>query len=129
MKVYKSKVDWWIVLIFAGIFGYPIWDGFHTNEYVLSFIFIALLVIFFFLARTVQYKIEGNLLIVWRTKIEIASIRKIYATKIPLSAPALSLDRIAIVYNTYDELLISPKYREDFIQELLLINPNIEVQY
>lgn len=128
MKVYKSKVDWWIVLIFVGIFGYPIWDGFRTKEYVLSFVFIILLVVFFFLARTVQYKIEGSLLVVWRTEVEIASIRKIYATKIPLSAPALSLDRIAIVYNTYDELFISPKEKEDFIKELLLINPNIEVQ-
>jgi hypothetical protein len=37
------------------------------------------------------------------------------------------LDRIAVVYNKYDEVLISPKEREDFIAELLKINPNIEI--
>jgi hypothetical protein len=38
------------------------------------------------------------------------------------------LDRIAVVYNKFDEVLISPKEREAFVQELLKINPNIEVK-
>jgi Bacterial PH domain len=44
-----------------------------------------------------------------------------------LSSPAASLDRIAIVYNKYDEIYISPKNREDFIKELLKINSDIIV--
>jgi hypothetical protein len=31
------------------------------------------------------------------------------------------------VYNKFDEVLISPVERDDFIQELLKINPNIVV--
>jgi hypothetical protein len=65
---------------------------------------------------------------IWNTKIEIKSIRKIYRTNNPLSSPALSLDRLAIVYNKFDEILISPKERNEFIDELLKINPSIEIQ-
>jgi hypothetical protein len=84
--------------------------------------------VFFLLSKTVTYKIEGENLIIWHTKIEISTIRKIYRTNNPLSSPALSLDRIAIVYNKFDEILISPKERNEFINELLKINPSIEVK-
>ena len=40
----------------------------------------------------------------------------------------MSLDRIAIVYNKFDEVLLSPKERDEFINELLKINPNIEIK-
>ena len=80
------------------------------------------------MAITLKYKIDGEMLSIWRTKIDIKTIRKVYATRNPLSSPALSINRIAIVYNKYDEVLISPKDRADFIDELLKVNPNIEVK-
>ena len=128
MKIYKSKVDWWLIAVILIAFGYPIVDGILSKEYVLSAVFIALLVLFYFLAKSIQYKIDGENLIIWRTKIPIQSIHKVYRTRMPLSSPALSLDRIAIVYNKYDEIFISPKEREEFIKELLKVNPTIEVK-
>lgn len=127
MKVFKSKIDWWLVVLVLVIFGYPIIDGILSKEYVLSLVFGLILLVFYFLSKTIRYKIDSENLIIWNTKISIHSIRKIYRTNNPLSSPALSLDRIAVVYNTYDEVLISPREREEFIQELLKINPNIEV--
>ena len=127
MKVFKSKIDWWLVVLVLVIFGYPIIDGILSKEYVLSLVFGLILLVFYFLSKTIRYKIDSENLIIWNTKINIHSIRKIYRTNNPLSSPALSLDRIAVVYNTYDEVLISPREREEFIQELLKINPNIEV--
>ena len=128
MKIYKSKVDWWLIAVILIAFGYPIVDGILSKEYVLSAVFIALLVLFYFLAKNIQYKIDGENLIIWRTKIPIQSIYKVYRTRMPLSSPALSLDRIGIVYNKYDEIFISPKEREEFIKELLKVNPTIEVK-
>ncbi len=128
MKIYKSKVDWWLIAVILIAFGYPIVDGILSKEYVLSAVFIALLVLFYFLAKSIQYKIDGENLIIWRTKIPIQSIHKVYRTRMPLSSPALSLDRIGIVYNKYDEIFISPKEREEFIKELLKVNPTIEVK-
>ncbi|HRG19028.1 MAG TPA: PH domain-containing protein [Flavobacterium lutivivi] len=128
MKIYKSKVDWWLIAVVLIAFGYPIVDGILSKEYVLSAVFIVLLVLFYFLAKSIQYKIDGENLIIWRTKIPIQSIYKVYRTRMPLSSPALSLDRIGIVYNKYDEIFISPKEREEFIKELLKVNPTIEVK-
>lgn len=77
---------------------------------------------------TIKYKIEDATLTVWLTKIEIKNIRKIYKTRNLLSSPALSIDRIAIVYNKYDEILISPKDKVQFVEDLLKINPDIEIK-
>ncbi|WP_396155306.1 PH domain-containing protein [Flavobacterium macrobrachii] len=128
MKIYKSKIDWWLIILILILFGYPIVDGILSKEYVLSLVFGLILIIFFFLSKTIQYKIDGENLVIWKTKIEIKTIRKIYRTNNPLSSPAMSLDRIAIVYNKFDEVLLSPKERDEFINELLKINPNIEVK-
>ncbi|MFN8325318.1 PH domain-containing protein [Flavobacterium sp.] len=128
MKIYKSKIDWCLILLIVGVLGYPIVDGILSKEYTLSIVFSILLVLFYFLAKSIQYKIDGENLIIWRTKIPIQSIHKVYRTRIPLSSPALSLDRIGVVYNKYDEIFISPKEREEFIKELLKVNPNIEVK-
>ncbi|MFM2213583.1 MAG: hypothetical protein RL427_846 [Bacteroidota bacterium] len=128
MKIYRSKVDWWLVILILSVFGFPIVQGIQTKEYMLSLVFFMLLSLFYILAITLKYKIEGDYLSIWRTKIDIKTIRKVYPTRNPLSSPALSINRIAIVYNKYDEVLISPKDRADFIEELLKVNPNIEVK-
>ncbi|PZO29916.1 MAG: hypothetical protein DCF13_04865 [Flavobacteriaceae bacterium] len=128
MKIYKSKIDWWLIILILVVFGYPIVDGILSKEYVLSLVFGLILIVFFFLSKTIQYKIDGENLVIWKTKIDIKTIRKIYRTNNPLSSPAMSLDRIAIVYNKFDEVLLSPKERDEFINELLKINPNIEVK-
>lgn len=128
MKIFKSKVDWWLILLFLGIFGFPIVQGILTEDYLLVIIFSLVLIVLYFLSKTIRYIIKDEKLIIWRTKIDIETIKKIYSTNNPLSSPALSLDRIAVVYNNFDEVLISPKEREAFVQELLKINPNIEVK-
>jgi len=128
MKIYKSKIDWWLIIIIFVVFCYPIIDGIVSKQYSLSLVFTGILFLIFFLFKSIQYKIEGESLTIWWKKIDIKTIKKVYATKNPLSSPALSLDRIAVVYNKFDEVLISPKERADFIQELLKINPNIVVE-
>ncbi|MFM7812890.1 MAG: PH domain-containing protein, partial [Flavobacteriales bacterium] len=59
-------------------------------------------------------------------KIQIADIRSVKRTKIPISAPAASLDRLAIRYGKMGYQLISPQDKTAFVQALLKINPAIE---
>jgi hypothetical protein len=131
MKIFKSKIDWWFGLILV----YPIfvsitamikgeWIGLLGLVGVVGFILI--------LSKTTQYIINENELIVKSTwivneRIAISKITKIEKSNSILSSPALSLDRVLVRYNKYDEILISPKERQSFIDELLKINPNIEV--
>lgn len=84
----------------------------------------------FFISRSTRYIIEENQLVVKcmfivNERIDISKIKKIEKTNSILSSPALSLDRIAIKYNKFDEVYISPKEKQAFVDELLKINPEI----
>ena len=106
MKIYKSKVGWWLGLVLV----YPIFSSVASiieGEWI-GYIGIGLCLLF-----------------IVNDKIEISKIRKIEKTNSILSSPALSLDRISIKFNKYDEVYISPKERQAFIDELLKINPEI----
>jgi hypothetical protein len=130
MKIYKSKVDWWLGLVLV----YPIFRSVASiieGDWI-GYIGIVLCLLFIvFISKSTRYMISENHLIVKcmfivNDKIEISKIRKIEKTNSILSSPALSLDRIAIKFNKYDEVYISPKERQAFIDELLKINPEIE---
>ena len=60
--------------------------------------------------------------------IEVSSIRQITKTYNSLGSPALSLDRLAINYNQYDSVMISPKDKSEFVEYLQRMNPAIEVK-
>lgn len=98
-------------------------------------VIIVLLVILFVvhLFATTNYSVEGNILTVksgflYNRSIDILTIRKVSETTNPLSAPAISLDRLEIKYGKFDSVLISPKLKKEFISELASLNPNIEIK-
>ena len=57
--------------------------------------------------------------------IDIATIKEVARTKSIISSPAPSFDRIVIKYGKYDEIIISPKDKQNFVKDLLKINPEI----
>jgi len=67
----------------------------------------------------------------FRGKININSIRKIERHSgliVPVTyKPALGTKGLIIYYNKFDDIYISPKEEEVFLEELIRINPNIEV--
>lgn len=77
------------------------------------------------------YKVEGEFLKVrygpFKSKIKIKEIKNIRRTKSPFTAPALSVDRLEILYSTYDVISISPKSESELIHSLLVINPSIQL--
>jgi hypothetical protein len=90
---------------------------------------IALFIAYTFL--NTYYIIQYETLIVrcgfiYHQKINIKTIIKIESTKSIISAPATSLDRIEISFNKFDQVIISPKHKQDFIAHLVDINPNIK---
>ncbi|WP_309612480.1 PH domain-containing protein [Flavobacterium sp.] len=132
MKIYKSKIDWWLGLILV----YPIFRSIASiiqGEWI-GYLGILLCLLFIvFISKSTRYIIAENQLIVKcmfivNDRIEISKIRKIEKTNSILSSPALSLDRIAIKFNKFDEVYISPKEKQSFLNDLLEINPNIEVK-
>ncbi len=127
--IFKSKVDWWIFLIL--IFACVLVTSAIFWEFNWVSLILSITVDFFILdiLFNTYYTISGSELIVRssvfiKSSIDIKSIRSIVHTKSILSAPALSLDRICIKYNKYDEIVISPKDLEGFIKQLKNVNKN-----
>lgn len=135
MKKYKSKISWKLIAFLAVMFSFI---GFEvvTNPINWLALMVLLLCLLFIihLFTSISYtiiedelKVKAGFLV--NTKIPISSIHKIKETNNLISSPAASLDRLEIFYGKYDSIIISPLDKNEFIQDLLKINPNIEVDY
>lgn len=128
-QIYPSKRDPWLVgTMGAGIFvialsaavivfSRPLLESTLTAAIAL----IAIGFMFWILFGT-QYRIDERTLLVvsgpFRWRVPIDSIISITATHNPLSAPALSLDRLEICYGRQRSILVSPQDRAGFLQAL-----------
>jgi len=134
VKIYKSKIGIGLAILLILAFAIPsflmIFNGTH-------WLFIAVLVpVMLFILNifsNTYYTIDGEVLrirsgFLYDVKIDINSIRKLSETRDLISSPALSLDRLELMYNKYDSVLISPKDKPGFIKELKALNPRIELK-
>jgi hypothetical protein len=134
-KIYKSKIGLeiaipltlviggtWILLTFQE----PYWVG----TVILMPVVLFIVYMFNYTHYTITQEhliVRGGFLV--HLKIEVKRIRIIRETNNPLSSPANSLDRLAIIYNDNSSVLISPKDKHGFIADLLALNSEIEVVY
>lgn len=140
IKVYKSKKSPWVGLIFGGtvalLVGLFALDQFGLIEkgpiwvHVFDLLVAAFLI---WLWLDTKYVISGEQLKYnsgpLKGKIDIKSVRKLEYPKRLWSGlrPALSTKGVVVHYNKYDEIYFSPENLEDFINQLLQINSEIEV--
>lgn len=135
---FKSKIDWWLLLIFVVITAniiFKIHQEVHHSSIGTNFshlmIYSLVIVVIWLPIFSTYYVVEKNILfinsLVFRWKINIDDdITQIEPTHNPLSSPALSLDRFKISYmknGRMTSIMISPKEKEDFISTLRN-NPN-----
>jgi hypothetical protein len=129
-KIYKAKVGLEFILPLTFLFGIVLTILIHEKAWV-GAAFISLLVIFVIhMFLTTYYTLSENTLLIqcgflYKLNIPIEEISKVTKTKIALSAPAPSMDRIEIHYRKYDSVLISPKNKVDFLKQLTRLNPKI----
>lgn len=109
------------------------------DDWVLPMIICAVILVFVLLTLLgCYYRIDSDNLVVYSffipTPYPIDKIKSIKPTKSILSAPAISLiHRIAITFTDRKvlkssmPLVISPVRQKEFIDQLLSINPNIEI--
>ncbi|WP_396589853.1 PH domain-containing protein [Allomuricauda sp. R78024] len=134
MEKYPSKVSYglllFVMVILVGssipMLSPPIWLGIGINTFVMVFV----LMIFF----NLNYIVDGSLLSVKLgflviKKIDIHSIKMVAETNSLISAPAVSLDRLEIIYNDHDSVIISPKDKSGFIDHITKVNPEVVIQY
>lgn len=132
MQKYKSKVDWWfIIILVAGsivlfqkiYFSLQSYSLYQNFPYLIFYSLIFLLI--WLPITTTYYVVDQNFLKVQsmflKWKIPLESIQKIEQTSNPLSAPALSLDRIKIEYiknGVCRSIMVSPKNKTEFIKAI-----------
>jgi len=135
-KKYPSKVSYGLLIIIFLVFYGPLVPDLINGDLsgkmigligFLSLIFAFVLHLFF----GTLYTIENNKLkikcgIFSYKPIEIDKIKEVSKTKSIISSPAPSFDRIEIKYGKFDEIIISPKDKLNFTNDLVIINPNIK---
>lgn len=129
---FRSKIDWWLLLIFIIITANIVIKIYEANHHYslasnFSHLIIYSLVIFLIWLPifNTYYVVENGTLVikslVFRWKININDITQIEPTHNPLSSPALSLDRLKIYYMKNRKIvtvMISPKNKEAFLQAI-----------
>jgi hypothetical protein len=128
-KIYKSKIDTWVFALvgvamamsaYVGVTvmvsGTPdiLWTGFLT---------IGLgIVLPLWLLFSTRYTLDASLLTVrsgpLKWKIPVGDIISITPTRSIFSSPALSMDRLRISYGNKRSLMISPRDKEQFLQDI-----------
>lgn len=125
MKRFQPKIGLELVIPLAVIllgtlalliYPQPIWPGILIILLVSSFII--------YLFSNTYYLIDQTNLIIhsgflYHVVIPIKEIRKIEPTVNPLSSPALSLSgRLEIHYGKWDSIIIAPKEKQEFLNEI-----------
>ncbi len=131
-KIYKSKVDIWLIFLIIGISIISILPVLlFAFSWIAISITLGLYVFILYCFCSIEYIITDDILnikcgFLIDEKIKISNIVKIVPDKSILSAPAASLDRIGIyINNQKTPIIISPKNKTDFIYNLRILNPNI----
>lgn len=131
-KRYNSAINAWlagyVMLILGGT----------TVLFVIKIVWIGLLINIPLIAWLLHmgyntyYIIENGTLYItcglfYKEQFLVADIIQVRATNNPLSSPALSMERLEIQCKDKKTVMISPRQKTDFIQELIRLNPQIKV--
>ena len=135
-KKYEAKVSYGMLTAIFLLFFVPVIFGLVSNGinkefYTLIGILIPTYVFILHMFLKTEYKIENKKLkikcgIIFNKTIDISQIKKISKTSSLMSSPAPSFDRIELKYGKFDVIIISPKAKLSFSNDLTQINSGIE---
>jgi hypothetical protein len=133
-KTFKSKVD--ILVLLPVLVVLLVTEVFMiVNKILIGEIVIALLLAFvFYMCINTLYVVTGDDKLkiksgfLFNQEIYIKSIKKVRPTKDHRTSPALSFDRLEILYNRYGRVVVSPNDKSGFIKELKEVNPRIRIE-
>ncbi|WP_171609373.1 PH domain-containing protein [Limnovirga soli] len=132
MKQFNSKVGLELLLPISVFFGFLLYEAIVDFSWSALIITTAVIAFFGYLILSTKYIISKDVLeikcgFLVNQFINIHQIQSVKEVKDIFSAPATSIYRLEIKYNQTDSITISPKNKLAFIQELLKINPAIEI--
>jgi hypothetical protein len=131
-KVYRSKIDLWLLVIIVGAGIVFVFGALATVVAAIATVpLLACIGILPLLAgiglplyflTSIKYTLSDDRLTVkgpiFSSRIELHQIYRVYPTNNPISSPALSLDRLRIEYGNGKYVMISPDDKEGFLRDL-----------
>jgi hypothetical protein len=133
--IYYSKVSYTLLIVVFLVFFGSLVPTFISNGFngSTTILFLAMVVLYGFILHmffNTTYKIEKGKLYIKSgffnyNPVNIGEMKKISKSSNIISSPAASFDRIEITYGKFDELIISPKHKTKFVEDLQKINPGI----
>ena len=132
-KVYKSKIGFEIIIPILIILAFGFKNIINEPRVAPIILLIFVLAFITYMLTSIKYTVENQNLnikagFLINQNINIMNIESIKKSKNILSSPVASLDRIEIIENNKNSILISPKNKIEFIEELKKINPQIDVK-
>ena len=121
---YESKVDWWIpALLFGGLaVATGDWIAAEADDWRDGAVLLSAWVLSIWIFFNTYYELRRDILFIrcgpfWRS-VTISDIQSAEPTRNPLASMALSLDRIAIKVASGRGVMISPRDKARFLQDL-----------
>ncbi len=135
--VYKSKIDWWVWLVFLFMAGVTVTVAIDSTWWVVLS-FGGTMLICAFLIVGCWYEIDGDQLVVYQffrpNRFPIDKIAEVKKTTGILAIAGMSCRRVSIKFTDRSgmksamPLEISPNNRDSFMEQLKEINPAIVIK-
>jgi hypothetical protein len=136
---FESKVDLWLVAVIVASFALPVVlaisnamrSGLSGAALMLLIGVVPPALLVGFVFRNTYYVVTDEAIIancLFRRTMPLASVTSLRPTRNPLSAPALSLDRIEILSGSGSRLLVSPKDRDAFVRAVVSRAPRTALE-
>lgn len=134
LQIFPSKKGWLILLTVWLILGAVTAILALSDAWPAALLLLLLDAFIVHLLLNTRYIIQESELYIqcgwlYKRTVPVSSIRRIEETNNPLSAPATSLDRLALILEPREIILISPADKEGFIQAIRTLQPQLEVKY
>jgi hypothetical protein len=131
--IFRTGISWWLVGFVLLVLGATSILAAKDGAWLAVVINTPILLWFVHTLMNTYYTIEKETLTITcgvfpKLRIPIQEIIHVKETNNPFSSPAFSMDRLEIKYGKRKFVLISPKQKEAFINELLSAYPQIEVK-
>ena len=125
MKIYKSKIDTWLLLVLLVstfsciVAAYAIMQQGSVVGTIIGLLIITLGAgLPLWILVSTKYVVSDDSILVrsgsFSWSIQISSISSVQETRNPLSSPALSLDRMQLEYDAGKKMMISPADKAGF---------------
>lgn len=129
---YPSKIDLWLGIVLAFAPAALLLEAFILHSRLVALVAASVFVVYGLVVFPTNHELAPDQLIVRsgliRRSIPYPQIHRVLASRSRLSSPALSLDRLELAYGNGRAILISPRDRAAFLNDLATRVPGLRIE-